>query len=583
MIEFNNKFILESSFDKHPEQPLSEQPQSSSQVALTFSPGQDIDNAFIRLSVTIKRMIESTRFSDLRGACLEKATSPKSFMSSNVVHKIEEAKTFDTLYTMLTKSQYWNFLDTRMMEAMVNASMIPAAHESLENFKKAFFDMKLSEVVPDFVPVIPLKPGHTTMEETLDKNPKQLTIFELHKHRFYLETELLETGTDTLGYRKIRVGSVIITWQIHVAHVYQAYLSLNKKRSQLPSYGITSLSIPIMSMWEGLSFLWRGQEVDQIGPIEASVDHVRQEPHPLPYGLQWTNLNSENVNEIVALKGHGSDAEDLRRHLQWLMSHPLFDANFLFGVRMLYNNELVSVAYSTPCHINVGGRQIRMIQLRYIGVEHGQSTQLYNAVIKEIMRRANLIGIYQATIDQFSPMIVKPVAIFNGWYCFSQFASLTYNSPRTSGLRKMKPADVPKAFALTNQYVSQFEIGQFFKSKNEFSHYFLYQGQRMAYVVEDPITHKITDMFVFKLQAAMALVGVIAIIASKTPARQLLTDLLICAKQENFAMVSTHQFGLGEENFKNLFEPVNQYEYWHIYNYRYNEVTEESCCVFTDI
>ena len=570
--------VESSSTDKQ-----SEQPQSSSQVALTFSPDQDIDYAFTKLSATIKRMIKSTTFSELRGACLEKANSPKSCMSSNVVHKIEEAKTFDDLCTTLAKSHYWNFLDTRMMEAMADASMITAAHESLENFKNTFFGMKLSEVVPKFVPVIPLKPGHTTMEETLDKDPKQLTIFELHKHRFYLETALLETGTDTLAYYKIKVGSVIITWQIHVAHVYQAYLSLNKKRSQLPSYGITSLSIPIMNMWEGLLFLWRGQEVGQIGPIETSVGHVRQEPHPLPYGLQWTYLSSDNIDEIVALKHNNGDKEDLRRHLQWLTSHPLFDANFLFGVRMLYNNQLVSVAYSTPCHINVGGEQLRMIQLRYIGIEYDQSSQLYNAVIKEIMRRANLIGIYQATIDQFSPMIVKPVAIFNGWFCLVQFASLPYNSPRTPGLRKMRPADIPKAFALTNQYVSEFEIRQIFNSKNEFSHYFLYQGQRMAYVVEDPITKKITDMFAFKLQAVMTIVGVIAIIASKTPARQLLTDLLLCAKQENFAMVSTHQFGLAEENFKDLFKPVNQYEYWHIYNYKYNEVDEENCCVFTDI
>jgi len=72
--------------------------------------------------------------------------------------------------------------------------------------------MKLSEVVPDFVPVILLKPGHATIEDTLNKDPKQFTIFEFHKHSFFLETALLETGTDTLAYYKIRVGLVIITW-----------------------------------------------------------------------------------------------------------------------------------------------------------------------------------------------------------------------------------------------------------------------------------------------------------------------------------------------------------------------------------
>ena len=93
-------------------------------------------------------------------------------------------------------------------------------------------------------------------------------------------------------------------------------------------------------------------------------------------------------------------------------------------------------------------------------------------------------------------MIVQPVAIFNGWFCYALFAPLPYDSPSIIGLRKMRPADIPKAFAFTNQYVSHFEIGQVFKSKNEFSHYFQYQGQRMAYVVEDSNTKKITDMLI---------------------------------------------------------------------------------------
>jgi len=137
--------------------------------------------------VTIKRMIESTgiRFADLQDACLETATSLKSFMSKNVIAKIEEVKTFKALYTTLTKAHYWNFLDTRMMEAMATASMIPATQQLVENFKKTFLARSSAgEVVPHYVPVIPLKSNHTTMIEIPDKDPRQLTIGELHKHFF---------------------------------------------------------------------------------------------------------------------------------------------------------------------------------------------------------------------------------------------------------------------------------------------------------------------------------------------------------------------------------------------------------------
>jgi len=118
----------------------------------------------------------------------------------------------------------------------VTASVIPAAQESMEKYK-AF--MNHTEVVPH-VPVIPLQPFYTTMEEVLAIDPKQITVGELHKHSFYLET-ILETGADTLTHYKIRVGSVIITWQIYVDDVYQAYSSLTKRAILIAITGNHSL------------------------------------------------------------------------------------------------------------------------------------------------------------------------------------------------------------------------------------------------------------------------------------------------------------------------------------------------------
>ena len=92
---------------------------------------------------------------------------------------------------------------------------------------------------------------------------------------------------------------MISTWQIHVDHVYQAYSSLNKKLSQLSSQAITHFSVPEAEEWEGLPILWCGQEVGQIGPIEKS-DRMRQEPYPLPKGLEWTTVNYGVIDEITS-------------------------------------------------------------------------------------------------------------------------------------------------------------------------------------------------------------------------------------------------------------------------------------------
>ena len=156
--------------------------------------------------------IETVNFLRLKRAAIERAKSPEMIQKSNeLVPIIDEAKSFQALCTVLAKSPYWNFLDIRMMEAMTVASLIPAAQQSVENFKTTFFGMTLAEAAP-YLPIIPLKSAHTAMTEQLDKDPSKMTIFELHKHRFYLETKLLQTGPDTIIICRILIGSVTITW-----------------------------------------------------------------------------------------------------------------------------------------------------------------------------------------------------------------------------------------------------------------------------------------------------------------------------------------------------------------------------------
>ena len=175
-------------------------------VAMTFSKDENLDYAFTRLSAAITDMLQHSNFNRLQRACIEKARSPKMLMKSDqVIPVIKEAQSFQELCFMLADTTYWNFLDIRLMEAMASASTIPAAQESIENFKKTFYSMTLKEAAPYF-PVIPVKSGHTTMHEALDKDPSKMTIGELHKHRFYLETEVIQTGPDTCTICSIKIG-----------------------------------------------------------------------------------------------------------------------------------------------------------------------------------------------------------------------------------------------------------------------------------------------------------------------------------------------------------------------------------------
>ena len=419
-------------------------------VAVKFSENQNIANAFTKLSAAVTDIIQHTNFSRLQRSCIERARTPEMIYKSNeIIPFIKEADTFDRLCSMLADTTYWNFLDTRMMEAMATASMIPAAQETIENFKKAFFGMTLKEAAPYF-PVIPLKPNHTELHEDLDRDPSEMTIDELHKHRFYLETKILKIGPDTCTICRIMIGSVTIIWQIHVDHAYQAYSRLKRFHSQSSLQAIRFMSIPETEKWEGLPFLWHGQDMGEIGPIETSTC-VRQEPYPLPQGFEWSILSCSNFDEIIQLCTDCNPGYPLSRiFLKWLISSPLYKKECLLGIRSSTSKKLVWFIASTPYHIRIGGKLLSIVNLVYAVDANNQKNHFYNAGIKETMRMLGREGIFQATIMTNRHVIPKRVITHDMYGCDLHSYSLPYTSPRTVGLRRMKPSDVPKAFTLTN-------------------------------------------------------------------------------------------------------------------------------------
>ena len=66
----------------------------------------------------------------------------------------------------------------------------------------------------------------------------------------------------------------------------------------------------------------------------------------------------------------------------------------------------------------------------------------------------------------------------------------------------------------------------------------------------------------------------------KTPAEQLITDMLECVRKEGAEVVATRQFGLNKMYFDKLFLKSEHYMYIHHINYNYPEVDEENICLF---
>ena len=182
----------------------------------------------------------------------------------------------------------------RLLQALVSASGSPEAEEWLETFKATFYAKKITE----FIPYVSIKPFQDSIDiiEKFKKDPKELTVLELLQHKYKLEYEVLDIDEGELVLSCIKTGCVELTWQIPRELIYQAYTSMKRKHDKLSSLAIKSLICGEADEYAGLPILWRGQEVEEVGPIEPLPEHVRQEPYSLPQGFQWVTVNTNNVS-----------------------------------------------------------------------------------------------------------------------------------------------------------------------------------------------------------------------------------------------------------------------------------------------
>lgn len=241
-----------------------------------------------------------------------------------------------------------------------------------------------------------------------------------------------------------------------------------------------------------------------------------------------------------------------------------------------------------PLHIQLLGKQVLdAVCFRYLN--WSLSRKNGNTMFKESIRRINLSGFNQGIVYFESDSIFKPfVRLTKFKFLFSSKSYVQLPcSPKTPGWRTMTSEDIPSALTLTNIYASQFKVGQVFQSEQEFFYYFMcpvIKDYMRAYVVEDPVTGEITDVAGFKLERDMLARNLFAyvtiLVAMKSPARQLLIDLLACAKQAKADLLYTFRFGLEKEVFQDLLSIESTICYWHFINYQYDEVDESEYCLF---
>ena len=532
---------------------------SSSNVLIEYT-NLNISAAYNKMTSHIVAILETTNinFKRLRRACIQEIHILGSTLPKSLVHKLQPTESLDDMLDVLALSPYWNWFDTRLLQALVSASGSPEAEKWLESFKATFYAKKVNEVIP-YVSIKPFKESIDIIEK-FKKNPKEVTVLELLQHKYKLEYEVLDIDEGELVLSCIKTGCVELTWQIPRELIYRAYTSMKRKHDELSSLAVKSLVCKEADEYAGLPILWRGQEVGEVGPIEPLPEHVRQEPYSLPQGFQWVSLSTSNAEEIeqFATK-HWFNTH--RFQVYYHMKYPNTKNEWQFAIRTT-TNKLVGVVLASCTHVCIGETSLACLYPTILYHKKYNCKRLFYMLNKELMRRANLYNINQFVI--FNNPLVKPITTITQWKYQFNHPSISQlpSSPRTPGWRRMTSEDVPSALALINKWSSQFEIRQVFTSEEECSYYLLdmcssvskYSVQVFTYVVQNK-SNNITDLVRYILhfdEQGFSPASSTVVMSTQSPAKQLIMDALVCARKDGADCMTMHQHDIASDILTSL-------------------------------
>jgi len=341
-------------------------------------------------------------------------------------------------------------------------------------------------------------------------------------------------------------------------------------------------------------------------PIEADkpLDEIRAEPYTLPDGFMWESLD---LNEPLVLKelytllneNYVEDDDAMFRFdyqpefLKWALQPPGWLKEWHCGVRVVKSGRLVGFISAIPATLAVYDKEIKMVEINFLCVHKKiRSKRLAPVLIREITRRVNLTGLFQAVYTA-GVVLPKPITTCRYWHrslnprklIDIKFSHLSRNmtmqrtiklykladQPKTPGFRKLVANDVPAAQKLLAAYLAQYKLRPMF-SDEEFSHWFLPQNNIVDSFVVENAKGEITDLVSFyclpstvmhhpnhkQLKAAYSFYNV----ATSTSLLELVNDALISAKNLNFDVFNALdlmenkkflkelKFGIGDGNLQ---------------------------------
>jgi glycylpeptide N-tetradecanoyltransferase len=248
-------------------------------------------------------------------------------------------------------------------------------------------------------------------------------------------------------------------------------------------------------------------DTSRTGPIIPDKDpsELRQDPYNMPKGFEWSEVDIADPSQRAEVydllyQNYVEDDGCMFRFdyspefLIWALTPPGYVKGFHLGVRSSKSHRLMAFITGVPATVRVHRSTKEMVEVNYLCVHKRlRSKRLAPVLIKEITRRVNHTGVFQAV---YTAGVVLPGHVASCRYYHRTldakklveigFTRLhprmtmarmqkLYKVPTTTSLttlRPMTPADVPAAHALVVKYLEKFKLSVVF-SEEEFAHWLL--------------------------------------------------------------------------------------------------------------
>lgn len=160
---------------------------------------------------------------------------------------------------------------------------------------------------------------------------------------------------------------------------------------------------------------------------DKTIAEIRQDPYPLPEGFVWETMTLEDsqvLKELYTLlnENYVEDDDAMFRFdyqpefLRWALQPPNWRKEWHVGVRVAKSGRLIAFISAIPAEIKVFDKHLKVVEINFLCVHKKlRSKRLAPVLIREITRRVNLTGIFQAVYTA-GVVLPKPVTTCRYWH-----------------------------------------------------------------------------------------------------------------------------------------------------------------------